>query len=206
MSHCEEATQLLTKQIVMDKVSDTIMRDNIDQMEKELDGVEKIEDTLEGMIGRLTTARELLELEISKINASGHLFSQLSRDLPNDGAVQAKEKSSRKVQEGIDVKEMLILQTLVGIRNPDDIQKILEKSYKLEQGLYETGLESVRSTMEETYSLPLQRVNYQGKVSWNRWWRPCMRIVRLMISSTLTLISLLKSGHLSRGWMRLNAG
>ena len=154
MTHSEEATQLLAKQIVMDKVSDTIMRERIDQMEKELDGVEKIEDTLEGMIGRLAIAGELLELEISKINASGQLLSQLSANLPDDLTIQTKEKRTQGTQKEIYVSEMLILQNLLGIRNPDDIQKILQKRYKLDEVLYEGGLETLRSTVEEMYFLP----------------------------------------------------
>jgi len=154
VTHSEEATQLLAKQIVMDKVSDTIMRERIDQMEKELDGVEKIEDTLEGMIGRLAIAGELLELEISKINASGQLLSQLSANLPDDLTIQTKEKRTQGTQKEIYVSEMLILQNLLGIRNPDDIQKILQKRYKLDEVLYEGGLETLRSTVEEMYFLP----------------------------------------------------
>ena len=149
--HCEEATQLLAKQIVMDKVSDTVMKERIAQMEKELDGVEKMEETLEEMIGRLDIARELLELEISKITASGHLLNELSASLSDDGAVQAEGQRTRNTKKQINVKEISILQNLIGIRNPDDTQKILQKSYKLEQVLHESGLDSLRITGEETY-------------------------------------------------------
>jgi hypothetical protein len=152
-----EATRLLAQQTVMDKVSDTIMRERIDHMEKELDGVEKIEDTLEGMIGRLVVARELLELEISKVDACGQLLSQLSASHPNDATIQIKQNGMSQTKKEIDVKEMLILQNLIGIRNPDDIQKIQQKGFNLEKDFYESGLQTLQSTMDETYFRPFPK-------------------------------------------------
>lgn len=156
MSHYEEATQLLAKQTVMDKVSDTMMRERIDHMEKELDGVEKIEATMEGMIGRLVVARELFELEISRIGACGQLLRQLSTHLPNDSTTPIKRNGMAKTQKEIDVKEMLILQNLLGIQNPDDIQKLQHKGFNLEKDLYESGLQTLQRTIDETSLCPVR--------------------------------------------------
>ena len=151
VSHCEEATQLLAKQNVMDKVSDTIMRERINHIEKELDGVERIEETMEGMIGRLEVARESLELELSTVDACAQVLYQLAVNIPQDANSRTRRIGIPKTSKWLDVKETIILQNTLGIRSPKDIQKILQKGAKLDKELYETGLEALRSAMDETY-------------------------------------------------------
>jgi uncharacterized protein YutE (UPF0331/DUF86 family) len=139
------------------------MRERIDHMEKELDGVEKIEETMEGMIGRLGVARELLELEVSKVDACAQLLSQLSANIPQDAKTRNPRNGIPNPQKDIDVKETMILQNLLGIRSPQDIQKILQKHAKLDQELYDTGMQTLQSAMDETCVPALPMVDWLEK-------------------------------------------
>jgi hypothetical protein len=153
VTHCEEATQLLARQSVMDKVSDTLVRGSIQRMEKELDGVERVEDTLEGMIGRMTVARDLLRHETSKIDALGQVLTRLGE---KQAPIVQKDMKSRNHQAVVTdpeiAEEMMALQRLIGIKSPEDVQKIVSKGDRLDKELFESDLRSVNATLEETYN------------------------------------------------------
>lgn len=132
-------------------------------MEKELDGVEKIEETMEGMIGRLGVARESLELEVSTVDACAQVLNQLAANIPQDANSRGRRIGIPKIPKWLDAKETMILQNILGIRSPEDIQKILQKGAKLDKELYETGLETLQSAMDETYVSALLIIDWLEK-------------------------------------------
>ena len=132
-------------------------------MEKELDGVERIEETMEGMIARLEVARESLELELSTVDACAQVLYKLAANIPQDANSRTQRIGIPKTSKWLDVKETMILQNILGIRSPEDIQKILQKGAKLDKELYETGLEALQSAMDETYVPPLITIDWLEK-------------------------------------------
>jgi hypothetical protein len=129
-------------------------------MEKELDGVESMEDCIEGMIGRLSVARDLLLLEISRIHALGEVLQPLSETLTTMATTKAatttatarsldvvKERGMRSEESS----EMMILQNVMGIRNVDDVQRVLTRGNILDTQLFQASIKFINDTMEETY-------------------------------------------------------
>src|ERR1700721_267784 len=47
IGNCSEATKLLARQTVVTRISETLVRGRVDQLEQELDGVQTIEDIME---------------------------------------------------------------------------------------------------------------------------------------------------------------
>ena len=133
----------------MDQVSDTLMRGRIEKMERELDAVERIEEVLEGMIGRMTVTRDLILFEMSKLGALSKLSIQLKEKL-----VPASQKKihngSSKLNETEIISEMAILQNMIGIVSVDDVRKILLKGDRLDQELLESSLRQVKTAIDET--------------------------------------------------------
>jgi len=150
VTHCQDATQLLANQSVMDKVSDTLVRGSIERMEKELDGVERLEDTVEAMIGRMTIARDLLRQEMSKVDALGQMLSGLGGKLAPTVQNGAVSRECQAVSDDVKVAEMVTLQNLIGVRNTGDVDKIVSKGDRLEKELLESSLKDVTATMDET--------------------------------------------------------
>lgn len=154
VSHCEEATRLLARQSVMDQVSDTLLRGRIEKLEKELDGVERIEETLEGMIGRMTVVRDLIVFEMSKLDALSQVSSQLKEKLTSTTQNQIQDGSSQPRKSEI-TSEMVLLQSLIGIGDTDDVRKILLKGDRLDKDLFESSLQNLKNAMNEMYTFPL---------------------------------------------------
>lgn len=156
VSHCDEASRLLARQTVTNQVSDTLLRAQIEEMERELDGVERIEGTLEAMIGRTTVAKDLISLEMSKIDAVGQILSQLGTKLP-PRANKVKEEASRQPvgrRNPEDPPETMALQNLIGVRDADDITKFITKGDRLDKELFDSSSQSVLGPVLEAYILP----------------------------------------------------
>jgi hypothetical protein len=134
----------------MDKVSDTLIRGSIERMERELDGVERIEDTVEAMIGRMTIVRDLLRQEMSKVDVLGQILSGLGGKLAPSVQNKAVSQERQAVSEDVKVAEMVALQNLIGVRNSGDVEKIVSKGDRLEKELLESNLQDVTATMDET--------------------------------------------------------
>ena len=165
--HCEEATRLLSRQNVMDRVSDALLRGRVERMEKELDGVERIEDVMEGMVGRMTVARDLLVLEMSKLNALGQILSQLGEKITTP-AQQLKGPGSNQLLLQRDTEttaDTAILQSLIGIRNVDDVRKILFKGDRLDRELYDSSIQHVTNSVNETYTPVFNGLTIQEEYS-----------------------------------------
>ena len=149
VSNCEEATQLIAKQTIANRVSETVIRGRVDKMEKELDGVQQIEEILEGMIGRISVAKEVLMFEISKMDAMDELLGQLSDAIPLTQEQSVNGIPRRELQEVKLPGELLHLQNVVGVRDSEDVSKILAKKEKLEKDLFEENLGKIRETLDE---------------------------------------------------------
>ena len=119
-------------------------------MEKELDAVERIENTLEGMIGRMNVARELLLYETSKLDALGQVSSQLKEKLASSTQKKLEIGSSPPKETEL-ANEMVKLQNLVGIGNADDTRIFLLKGNRLDKELFESSLRNVTGAMDEVY-------------------------------------------------------
>lgn len=153
VTNCEEATQLIAKQTIANRVSETVIRGRVDKMEKELDGVQQIEEILEGMIGRISVAKEALMFEISKMDAMDELLGQLSNVVPLTQEQSVNGIPRREVQEVKLPGELLHLQNVVGVRDSEDVSKILAKKERLEKDLFEENLGKIRETLDEKYVL-----------------------------------------------------
>ena len=153
VSNCEEATRLLARQSVMNQVSETLSRGRVEKMERELDGVERIENSLEDMIGRMTIARDLILFEMSKLDA----LNQVSCQLDKVGfTTQSKtERGPQKSKEREVVNEIATLQNLIGVGNADDLRKIMFKWDRLDKELFDSTFQNVKVAMGETYISPL---------------------------------------------------
>lgn len=154
VSHCEEASRLLARQAVANQVSDTLLRARIEEMERELDGVECIEGTLETMIGRTTIARDLMALELSKLDALGQILGQMATKLPPPGN-KVKENASRQHQrKNPEIPpETMALQGLIGVRDADDVTKILTKGDRMDRELFDSSSRNVLEPVRETYAI-----------------------------------------------------
>jgi hypothetical protein len=140
----------------MDCVADTLMRGKISQMEKELDGVESMEDCIEGMIGRLSVARDLLGLEISRIYALGEVLRPLSETFTTMATTTARsmEVVKERGMRSEESSEMMMLQNMMGIRNVDDVQRVLKRGNILDAQLFQASIKFINDTMEETCLSP----------------------------------------------------
>ena len=141
----------------MDCVADTLIRGKINRMEKELDGVESMEDGIEGMIGRLSVARDLLLLEISRIHALGEVLRPLSETLATTTTTTTTRSLEVVKERGMRSEgssEMMMLQNVMGIRNVDDVQRVLKRGNVLDAQLFQASIKFINDTMEETYPLP----------------------------------------------------
>ena len=134
----------------MERVSDTLLRGRIERMEKELDAVERIENTLEGMIGRITVARELMLYETSKLDALSQVSSQLNERLTSTTQNKLEIGSSLPRETEL-ASEMVELQNLVGIGNADDGRNFLLKGNRLDKELFESSVQNVTEKMDEKY-------------------------------------------------------
>jgi len=135
----------------MDQVSDTLLRERIERMERQLDGVERIEEILEGMIGRMTVARDLTIYEMSKLDALGEMSSQLKGKLTSNTQKQFQNGLSQP-KEAQTSSEMATLQNLIGIGNAEDVRKILLKGNRLDKDLFQSSLYIVKDAMDEAYA------------------------------------------------------
>ena len=155
VAQCQEATKLLTKQMVLDHVSVSVLQGRVDQMEKELDVVERIEVVLEDMIGRMFVLKELLLLEMSKIEAYKEILSQLGQQMAPSAAKKSTKEdviTKKRISQTSDVSpEIIMLQSLTGIRNTPDVKRILEKKDRIDKELYEANLRHLQRTIDETY-------------------------------------------------------
>jgi hypothetical protein len=133
----------------MNHVSDTLIRGKIQKMEKELDGVEMMEDILEEMTGRISVTRDLLALECSKINALAELLRQLSdmMSIPRTSVTPPREGKATRTEVS---SEIMMLQQLLGLRNPDDVQKLLKRGETLDEQLFHAGIQYIKNAMDET--------------------------------------------------------
>ena len=134
----------------MDQVSETLLRGRIERMEEELDAVQRIENTLEAMIARMTVVRDLMLFETSKLDALGQVSSQLKEKVTSTAQNKLKITSSLPRETDV-VSEMENLQNLVGIGNADDARKILLKGDRLDKELFESSVQNVTGAMDETY-------------------------------------------------------
>ena len=134
----------------MDQVSETLLRCRIERMEEELDAVQRIENTLEGMIARMTVIRDLMLFETSKLDALGQVSSQLKEKFTSTAQNKLKITSSLPRETDV-VSEMENLQNLVGIGNADDAREILLKGDRLDKELFESSVQNVTGAMDETY-------------------------------------------------------
>lgn len=119
-------------------------------MERQLDGVERIEEVLEGMIGRMTVARDLTIFEMSKLDALGEMSSQLKEKLTSNTQKQFQNGLSRP-KEAQTNSEIATLQNLIGIGNAEDVRKILLKGYRLDKDLFQSTLHIVKDAIDEAY-------------------------------------------------------
>lgn len=150
ISQCEEATRLLAKQRVMDKMSDTALQERVGRLERELDGVQRIEDSLEGMIGRMTAARNLMMFEMSKLDVLGQVFCRLGESLKTPGPKEMTNGNSRQQPKPIEATaEMTLLQNLIGIRDADDVEKILLKADRLDKELFDASAQKAKNMLDE---------------------------------------------------------
>ena len=149
--HCEEATRLLARQTVTNQVSDTLLRARIEEMERELDGVERIEGTLEAMIGRTIVAKNLMLLEMSKVEALGQLLNQLGTKLPARANKVNEEVSPQDRPRSPDISpKTLALQSLIGVRDANDITKLITKGDRLDKELFKSSSQNVLEPVRET--------------------------------------------------------
>jgi hypothetical protein len=150
VTHCEEATRLLARQRVMDKMSDTALRERIGRLERQLDGVQRVEDSLEDMIGRMAAAKSLIILEMSKLDALGQVLYRLGESLTTPALKQMTNGSSQQRPKSIEATtEMIFLQSLIGIRDADDVEKILLKAGRLDKELFDASAQKVKNTLDE---------------------------------------------------------
>jgi len=152
VSHCEEATRLLARQTVTNQVSDTLLRSRIEEMERELDGVERLEGTLEAMIGRTTVAKDLMVLEMSKVDALRKILSQMATKLSSRGNKVKEDTSREQRRKNPDSPpEMMALKGLIGVRDADDIMKIITKGNRMDKELFDSSSRNVLEPVLETY-------------------------------------------------------
>jgi hypothetical protein len=134
----------------MGRVSDTLLRGRIERMEKELDAVERIKNTLEGMIGRMTVARDLMLYETSKLDALSQVSSQLKERLTSTTQNKLEIGSSLPRETEL-ASEMVKLQNMVGIGNADDGRNFLLKGNRLDKELFKSSIQNVTGAMDEKY-------------------------------------------------------
>jgi hypothetical protein len=134
----------------MERVSDTLLRGRIERMEKELDAVERIENALEGMIGRMMVARDLMLYETSKLDALRQVSIQLKEKLTSTTENKVEIGSSLPRETEL-ASEMVKLQNLVGIGNADDGRNFLLKGNRLDKELFESTVQNVTVAMDETH-------------------------------------------------------
>jgi len=149
VSHYEEASRLLARQRIVDRMSDTSMRGRIEKMEKELDAVQQIEDILEGMIGRMTLVRDLTLFELSRFGALSQLASKSRQHIiaQSQNKPPAEPGQSKKPEIASD---MVTLQNLVGVRDSKEVRKLLDKANLLDHDLTEASLVAINNAMQET--------------------------------------------------------
>ena len=150
VAHYDEATRLLATQSVMERVSDTLLKGRIERMEKELDAVERIENTLEGMTGRMIVARDLMVYETSKLDALRQVSSQLKEKLTTTTENQL-EIGSSPLRDTELASEMVKLQNLVGIGNAEDGRNFLLKGNRIDKELFESSVQNVTGAIDETH-------------------------------------------------------
>jgi hypothetical protein len=150
VAHCQDATRLLAKQRVMDRMSDTSLRERVVRLERELDGVQRIEDSLEGMIGRMAAAKNLIILEMSKLDTAGQVFCRLGESLRAPSPREMTNGNSQQQPKPLDAAaEMTLLQYLIGIRDADDVEKILLKADRLDKELFDASVQKVKNMLDE---------------------------------------------------------
>jgi hypothetical protein len=120
-------------------------------MERQLDGVERIEGILEGMIGRMTVARDLAIFEMSKLDALGEMSSQLKEKLTSNTQKQFQNGLSQP-KEAQSSSEIATLQNLIGIGIAEDMRKILLKGNRLDKDLFQSSLHIVGDAIDEAYT------------------------------------------------------
>lgn len=144
----EEATRVLARQRIMDRMSDTLVRGRIEKMEKELDAVQQLEDALEGMIGRMSLMRDLTLFEMSKFEALRQVTARSRQQLEH---TQNKPESSPERSKKPEIPtEMVSLQNLVGVRDSDECRKLLAKANQLDQDLSQASRTVVNHALLET--------------------------------------------------------
>ena len=149
VSHYEEASRLLARQRIVDRMSDTSVRGRIEKMENELDAVQQIEDALEGMIGRMTLARDLTLFEMSKFDVLTQLVSKSRQQII--GQSQNKPQGERAQLKKPEIaSDMATLQHLVGVRDSEEVCKLLDKANFLGRDMTEASLMAIETALQET--------------------------------------------------------
>ena len=150
VKNCQDATQLIARQLITDRVSDTLMRGRVDKMERELDGVQQIEDILEGMIGRISVTKDSLQDEISKVKALEEILGQLGNDphlLPSSQF--AKPEMDNIAKDVAIPDEIQYLKSVLGITNPKDVEKSLDRRTKLVKDLFNASVTQMYETKDD---------------------------------------------------------
>jgi hypothetical protein len=145
----EEATRVLARQRIMDRMSDTLVRGRIEKMEKELDAVQQLEDGLEGMIGRMPLVRDLTLFEMSKFEALRRVTTKSRQQLVQhtENKLESSPERSKKCEIPA---EMVSLQNLVGVRDSEECRKLLAKANLLDQDLSQASRTAVNHALQET--------------------------------------------------------
>ena len=148
---CKDAIHLIAKQYVTEKVANATLQGRVNCMERQLDAVQCIEDTLDGMIGRVNVTRNLLLHEISKLEALSQILDKLRNHAIAD--VSKPPPSEPVLRPAIDQvhspQELESLRNLIGITDMDDVQKIRLKAERLDRELVESSLRMVNETIDE---------------------------------------------------------
>jgi hypothetical protein len=149
VSHYEEASRLLARQRIVDRMSDTLIHGRVAKMERELDAVQQIEDGLEGMIGRMTLVRDLTLFETSKFDALSQVASKSTQQLVAQSQNHLETVPAQSKTPEIE-PEMVAFQNLVGVRDSDDCRKLLDKANLLDRELSEANLATINNAAWET--------------------------------------------------------
>lgn len=153
VSSYEEATKLITKQTIANRVSETLIRRRVEKLEGELDGVQQIEAALEGMVGRTAVARELLAYEMSKITTLQELLRQAGEWCRESSSETIYQRTKPEYKEFSPPDEVKLLQSMLGVRNRDDVEKIMDKKRRLERDLLDASLTQIKQSTNDTYLL-----------------------------------------------------
>jgi hypothetical protein len=147
VSQFEQATRSIATQRVIDQVANTLLRSRMENIERQLDKLENLDETMENMIGRILVTRELLRIEMSKIDALVEIMSQLTLATPDSEIDETKNIPV----DTTSIHELSVLQSLIGVRNSDEVTRIIMKSNRLDNELFELSLTEIKEGLRQTY-------------------------------------------------------